>query len=87
MKKGLCRIFAVSWSEEKSRTNKVLHLRALAEVAAASSTSESTVLVCTPRLSHTVYPFFSRLPYFRGIHGLTSVRENNMTAKSANTVV
>ena len=35
----------------------------------------------------TVYPVFSRAPYFRGFRGWSSVRENNMTAKSANTVV
>ena len=32
----------------------------------------------------TVYPFFSRSPYFRGFHGWPSFRENKMTAKSAN---
>ncbi|XP_035825781.1 ubiquitin conjugation factor E4 B [Aplysia californica] len=40
VKKALCRVFAVSWSEEKSRANRVLHLNSLAEVAAASSTKE-----------------------------------------------
>ena len=29
------------------------------------------------------YPFFSRSPYFRCFRGWRSVRENNMTAKSA----
>ena len=32
----------------------------------------------------TVYPFFSRSPYFRGFHGCPSVHENNMTTKSWN---
>ncbi|GFO26247.1 ubiquitin conjugation factor e4 b [Plakobranchus ocellatus] len=38
VKKALCRVFAVSWSEEISKTNKILHLRELAEIAAASLT-------------------------------------------------
>ncbi|XP_059145993.1 ubiquitin conjugation factor E4 B-like isoform X2 [Physella acuta] len=43
VKKALCRVFAVSWSEEYSRTNNVLHLRELADVAAASSTKPSDI--------------------------------------------
>ncbi|KAK3759118.1 hypothetical protein RRG08_040672 [Elysia crispata] len=38
VKKALCRVFAVSWSEEMSKTDKILHLRELAEVAATSLT-------------------------------------------------
>ena len=38
VKKALCRVFAVSWSEEMSKTSKILHLKELAEVAAASLT-------------------------------------------------
>ena len=34
--------------------------------------------------SSTVYPFFSRTPYFRVFHGWRSVRKNKMTANSAN---
>ena len=40
VKKALCRVFAVSWSEEMSKTDKILHLRELAEVAATSLTRE-----------------------------------------------
>ena len=36
---------------------------------------------------NTVYPVFSWSPYFRGFRVWTFVRENNMTVKSANTVV
>ncbi|CAG5126106.1 unnamed protein product, partial [Candidula unifasciata] len=38
VKKALCRVFAVSWSEECSKAYSVLHLRELSLVAAASST-------------------------------------------------
>ena len=37
-------------------------------------------------VTSTVYPFFSRSPYFRGFRGCPSFRENNMTAKSANII-
>ena len=39
--------------------------------------------------SENIYciPVFFRSPYFRGFRGWTSVRQNNMTVKSANTVV
>ncbi|GFR79782.1 ubiquitin conjugation factor E4 B [Elysia marginata] len=41
VKKALCRVFAVSWSEDRSRADKILHLRELAEVAATSLTGPS----------------------------------------------
>lgn len=36
VKKALCRVFTVSWSEDRGKTDRVLYLRELAEVAAMS---------------------------------------------------
>ena len=45
-------------------------------------------LCCDSATNQVLYTrFFSRSPYFRSFRGWYSVRENNMTTKSANTVV
>ncbi|KAH9514136.1 Ubiquitin conjugation factor E4 B [Bulinus truncatus] len=50
VKRSLCRVFALSWSEESSRTEGVLYLREIAEIAAASTTKLSDLCDLTNQM-------------------------------------